>query len=162
MRAEESLLAAELLDRPPLTQGSGHFLTVDRFQVIDKIGEIYHIESTVRGLSLDIRLKTREEKSVKLVNNEVALRRFLGNGNIEIDNNTAERALRSVAVGRKKWLFVRSDKGGKTAAIIYTILETAKLNNINLVKYLHKVFDTIQDYQSNKLQNLLPWNIKLE
>lgn len=159
-------------------------------RVIDKIGEIYHIESTVRGLSPDVRLKTRKDKSVKLVNelftgfknaykqlpkksstakaiayavnNEVALRRFLGNGNIEIDNNAAERALRSVAVGRKNWLFAGSDKGGKTAAIIYTILETAKLNNVNPVKYLHKVFDVIQDYKANKLQDLLPWNIKLE
>ena len=159
-------------------------------RVIDKIGEIYHIESTVRGLSPDLRLKTRKDKSVKLVNelftgfknaykqlpkksstakaiayavnNEVALRRFLGNGNLEIDNNAAERALRSVAVGRKNWLFAGSDKGGKTAAIIYTILETAKLNNVNPVKYLHKVFDVIQDYKANKLQDLLPWNIKLE
>ena len=96
------------------------------------------------------------------LNNEVALKRFLGNGNIEIDNNAAERALRSVAVGRKNWLFAGSDKGGKTAAIIYTILETAKLNNVNPVKYLHKVFDIIQDYKANKLQDLLPWNIKLE
>ena len=160
------------------------------YRIIDKIGEIYHIESTVRGLSPDVRLKTRKEKSVKLVNelftgfkkaykqlpkksstakaiayavnNEVALKRFLGNGNIEIDNNAAERALRSVAVGRKNWLFAGSDKGGETAAIIYTILETAKLNNVNPVKYLHKVFDIIQDYQANKLQDLLPWNIKLE
>jgi transposase len=159
-------------------------------RIIDKIGKIYYIESTVRGMSSDVRLKTRKEKSAKLVNelftgfkkaykqlpkksstakaiayalnNEVALRRFLGNGNIEIDNNAAERALRSVAVGRKNWLFAGSDKGGKTAAIIYTILETAKLNNVNPVKYLHKVFDIIQDYKANKLENLLPWNIKLE
>ena len=160
------------------------------YRIIDKIGEIYHIESNISGMSPDVRLKTRKEKSVKLVNelftgfkkaykqlpkksstakaiayavnNEVALKRFLGNGNIEIDNNAAERALRSVAVGRKNWLFAGSDKGGKTAAIIYTILETAKLNNVNPVKYLHKVFDIIQDYQANKLQDLLPWNIKLE
>ena len=159
-------------------------------RIIDKISKIYYIESTVRGMSSDVRLKTRKEKSAKLVNelftgfkkaykqlpkksstakaiayalnNEVALKRFLGNGNIEIDNNAAERALRSVAVGRKNWLFAGSDKGGKTAAIIYTILETAKLNNVNPVKYLHKVFDIIQDYKANKLQDLLPWNIKLE
>ena len=67
-----------------------------------------------------------------------------------------------MAVGRKNWLFAGSDKGGKTAAIIYTILETAKLNNVNPVKYLHKVFDVIQGYKTNKLQDLLPWNIKLE
>ena len=158
--------------------------------VIDKIGEIYHIESEIRGLDPGTRLKTRKEKSEKLVeelfagfrkaygklpkksstgqaiayalNNEVALKRFLDNGNIEIDNNAAERALRSVAVGRKNWLFAGSDDGGKTASIIYTLVETAKLNNVNPVKYLHKVFDVIQDYKANKLQDLLPWNVKLE
>jgi len=96
------------------------------------------------------------------LNIEVALRKFLSDGNVEIDNNAAERALRSVAVGRKNWLFAGSDEGGKTASIIYTILETAKLNNVNPVKYLHKVFDVIQDYKANHLQDLLPWNIKLE
>ena len=92
----------------------------------------------------------------------MALKRFLDNGNIEIDNNAAERALRSVEVGRKNWLFAGSDDGGKTASIIYTLVETAKLNNVNPVKYLHKVFDVIQDYKANKLQDLLPWNVKLE
>ena len=158
--------------------------------IIEKIGEVYKIESKIRGLDPDIRLKTRKEKSVKLVdelftgfkkaykqlpkksstakaiayalNIEAALRKFLDNGNIEIDNNAAERALRSVAVGRKNWLFAGSDEGGKTASIIYTILETAKLNNVNPVKYLHKVFDVIQDYKANHLKDLLPWNIKLE
>ena len=95
-------------------------------------------------------------------NNEKALRRFVDDGNIEIDNNAAERALRSVAVGRKNWLFAGSDNGGKTAAIIYTLIETAKLNDINPVKYLHKIFDVIQDYNSSKMEDLLPWNIKLE
>lgn len=158
--------------------------------VINKIAEIYHVESEVRGLDPGIRLKSRQEKSVKLVNelfngfkkaykqlpkksstaaaiayalnNEVALRRFLDNGSIEIDNNAAERALRSIAVGRKNWLFAGSDEGGKTGSIIYTLVETAKLNDINPVKYLHKVLDVIQDYKANKLQDLLPWNIKLE
>jgi transposase len=158
--------------------------------IIEKIGEIYEIESKIRGLDPDIRLQTRKEKSVKLVdelfagfknaykqlpkksstakaiayalNIEAALRKFLSNGNVEIDNNAAERALRSVAVGRKNWLFAGSDEGGKTASIIYTILETAKLNNVNPVKYLYKVFDVIQDYKANHLQDLLPWNIKLE
>ena len=160
------------------------------FAVIDKIAEIYGVEAKIRGMPPDVRLRTRKKESVELVNelfagfkkaykqlpkksstaqaiayalgNEVALRRFLDNGNIEIDNNAAERALRSVAVGRKNWLFAGSNKGGETAAIIYTLIETAKLNNINPVKYLHKVFDVIQDYKANHLQDLLPWNIKLE
>ena len=62
------------------------------------------------------------------LNNETALRRFLDNGNIEIDNNAAERALRAVAIGRKNWLFAGSDNGGNTAATFYTLIETAKLN----------------------------------
>ena len=160
------------------------------FAVIEKIGEIYQVESEVRGLDPGRRWEVRQEKSVKLVNelfagfkkaysqlpkksttakaiayaanNEKALKRFLDDGNIEIDNNAAERALRSVAVGRKNWLFAGSDNGGKTAAIIYTLIETAKLNGINPVKYLHKVFDVIQDYNSTKMVDLLPWNIKLE
>ncbi len=160
------------------------------FAVIEKIGEIYQVESEARGLDPVKRLEIRQEKSVKLVNelfagfkkaysqlpkksstakaiayatnNEKALRRFVDDGNIEIDNNAAERALRSVAVGRKNWLFAGSDNGGKTAAIIYTLIETAKLNDINPVKYLHKIFDVIQDYNSSKMEDLLPWNIKLE
>ncbi len=88
--------------------------------------------------------------------------RFLDNGNIEIDNNAAERALRAVAIGRKNWLFAGSDNGGNTAATFYTLIETAKLNNINPVKYLHKVFEVIQDYKANRIEDLLPWNIKLE
>lgn len=160
------------------------------FAVLEKIGEVYQVESEIRGLDPGKRLETRQEKSVKLVrelfagfrkaynqlpkksstaqaiayaiNNEKALKRFLDDGNIEIDNNAAERALRSVAVGRKNWLFAGSDNGGKAAAIIYTLIETAKLNDINPVKYLHKVFAVIQDYNSTKIEDLLPWNIKLE
>ena len=159
------------------------------FAVLEKIGEIYQLESEARGLDPARRLEIRQKKSVKLVNelfvgfrkaytqlpkksstakaiayatnNEKALKRFLEHGSIEIDNNAAERALRSVAIGRKNWLFAGSDNGGKTAAIIYTLIETAKLNDINPVKYLHKVFSVIQDYNSSKIEDLLPWNIKL-
>ena len=158
--------------------------------IVEKIAGIYEIESQVRGLKPEKRLKIRREKSKELVdelftgfnkaykqlpsksstakaikyalNNERALRRFLDDGNIEIDNNAAERALRAVAVGRKNWLFAGSDKGGDTAAIFYTLIETVKLNNLNPVKYLHKVFEVIQDYKANHIEDLLPWNIKLE
>lgn len=107
--------------------------------------------------------KSRTAQAIKYAfNNEKALKRFLENGQIEIDNNAAERALRSVAVGRKNWTFAGSDKGGDSAAIIYTIIETAKLNKVNSWKYLQKVLDIIQDYNSNKLEDLLPWNLTLE
>lgn len=95
-------------------------------------------------------------------NQEKALLRFLDNGQIEIDNNAAERAMRSIAIGRKNWLFAGSDKGGENAAIIYSIIETAKMNKINPWKYLQKVLEIMQDYNSNKLEELLPWNLPLE
>ena len=86
----------------------------------------------------------------------------MDNGTIEIDNNIAERALRAIAVGRKNWLFAGSDEGGETAANIYSLIETAKLNNINPWQYLKKVLSVIQDYNSQKLHELLPWNIQLD
>ena len=61
------------------------------------------------------------------MNNQIALMRFLDNGKIEIDNNAAERAMRSIAIGRKNWLFAGSDNGGHAAAAIYSIIETVKL-----------------------------------
>ena len=70
--------------------------------------------------------------------------------------------MRSIAVGRKNWMFAGSDKGGDSAAVIYTLIETAKLNDIHPWKYLKKLLEVIQDYNSHKIQDLLPWNIKLE
>ncbi len=95
------------------------------------------------------------------LNNEAALRRFLDDGKIEIDNNAAERAMRPIAVGRKNWMFAGSDNGGHTAAGIYSLIETAKMNNINPHLYLQKVLATIQDYNHKKIADLLPWNIIL-
>ena len=88
--------------------------------------------------------------------------RSLDNGRIEIDNNAAEGAMRSIAIGRKNWLFAGSDRGGDTAAAMYSLIETAKLNNINPWKYLQKVLGTIQDNNSTKIAELLPWNLRLE
>ena len=89
------------------------------------------------------------------------LEKFLKDGAIEIDNNIAKRALRGIAVGRKNWLFAGSDGGGNIASAFYTLIETAKLNDINPEKYLKNVLSVIQDYNSQKIEELLPWNIKL-
>ena len=160
------------------------------FKTLEQIAAIYQIEKEIKGLDSDERRKIRQIKSKELVqklfaawkkfynelpkksstaqaisyalNNEVALMRFLDNGKIEIDNNAAERSIRSIAVGRKNWLFAGSDRGGETAAAMYSLIETAKLNNINPWKYLQKVLDTIQDHNSTKMTELLPWNLKLE
>ena len=156
---------------------------------MEQISLIYKLEADVRGLEPDKRLEYRQKYSKELVrklfsnlkkyrdklsqkstttiainyamNNKVALMRFLDDGHIEIDNNAAERAMRSIAIGRKNWLFAGSDQGGSTAANIYSLIETAKLNNINPWQYLEKVLRTIQDYNANKVYELLPWNIDL-
>ena len=107
--------------------------------------------------------KSRTAKAIAYaLNNEEALKRFITNGKIEIDNNAAERALRAVAVGRKNWLFAGSDEGGKSAANIYTLLETAKLNGINPWHYLRKVLTVLPDHSIQKMQELLPWNLRLD
>ena len=93
------------------------------------------------------------------LNNEIALKRFLNDGRVEIDNNAAERALRAIAIGRKNWLFAGSDNGGEAAANIYTVIETAKINGLNPELYLKKILSKIQDYNSQKIADLLPWNI---
>ncbi len=153
------------------------------------MSDIYKIEAEIKGLDPGERLKVRQKNSKILVeeffktikealvklpqkgntakairytlNNQEALMRFLDDGKIEIDNNAAERSMRSIALGRKNWMFAGSDDGGSTAAIFYTIIETAKLNNVNPWLYLKKILEVIQDYNSNKLADLLPWNLKL-
>lgn len=156
---------------------------------LDTIGKIYKIEEEISGHDPGERLTLRQERSSPLVeelftkwkrslkdlpkksttglaiayalNNEEALKRYLSDGKIEIDNNTAERAMRSVALGRKNWLFAGSDAGGETAASIYTITETAKLNGVNPWLYLQYVLAKIQDHNAQKIADLLPWNLKL-
>ena len=158
--------------------------------VLEEIGKVYEVEENIRGLSSQERLKARTKHSKPLVdklfkslkkeyknlpkksstakaiayalNNEEALKRFLENGRIEIDNNAAERAMRVIALGRKNYLFAGSDAGGERAAAIYSLIETAKLNGINPWLYLREVLGRIQDHNSQKLAELLPWNIKLE
>ncbi|MGH0000524.1 IS66 family transposase [Pseudovibrio ascidiaceicola] len=68
-------------------------------------------------------------------------RPYLDNGSLELDNNTAERAMRSVALGRKNYLFMRSEGGYKAAAVAYTLIETAKLNNVDPSCLAHVGFD---------------------
>ena len=159
-------------------------------EILIRIGEIYKIEKDIRGKPPNERLKIRQEKSKELIsnlfkrlkdlknklpaksitakaityalNNEDALQIFLTDGKIEIDNNIAENAMRPIALGRKNWLFAGSDNGGNIAANIYTITETCKANKVNPQKYLTKVLSVINGYKVKDIENLLPWNLKLE
>lgn len=153
------------------------------------ISALYDIERSVRGQQPEQRRSARQAQSKPLVeelhqwmheqlqslskksttadairyalNHWKALTRFLEDGRIEIDNNTAERALRSVALGRKNYLFLGSDNGGDRAATLYSLLGTAKLNDVNPERYLTHVLNVISDCKVNKVHELLPWNVRL-
>jgi transposase len=83
---------------------------------------------------------------------------FLEDGRICLSNNAAERALRGIALGRKAWLFAGSERGGDRAALIYTLIQTAKLNNVDPQAWLADVLARIADQPARRLVDLLPWN----
>ena len=85
------------------------------------------------------------------------LRPYLENDFLELDNNTAERSMRCIALGRKNYLFMGSEGGGKSAAIAYTLVETAKLNGVDPQAWLTDTLARIADHKINKLDELMPW-----
>ena len=93
-----------------------------------------------------------------LLAHEARLWTFLRAPDIPLTNNAAERALRGIAVGRHNWTFAGSDAGGRRAAAIYTLIETAKLNDVDPQAWLADVLARIADTPQNRLADLLPWN----
>ncbi len=96
-----------------------------------------------------------------MLNRWPAFIRFLGDGRICLTNNAVERVLRGVALGRKNWTFCGSDRGGHRAAAIYTLIVTAKLNDIDPEAWLADVLARINDHPMAKIDQLLPWNWKI-
>ena len=88
------------------------------------------------------------------------LRGYLDNGFLELDNNRAERSMRGIAIGRKNYMFSGSEHGGISAALIYTLIETAKLNGVDPQAWLTDVLTRIADHKINMIDELLPWNYK--
>jgi transposase len=86
---------------------------------------------------------------------------FLDDGRICLTNNAAERELRGIALGRKSWLFAGSDRGGERAAIMYTLIQTARLNGVDPQVWLADVLASINDYNIQNLAELVPWNWKI-
>jgi transposase len=156
-------------------------------EAVERIGQLYLIESEIRGRPPDERQQVRHERARPLLialhewfkttltrisrKSEVAaaigyalarwpaLVRYCDDGHIEIDNNAAERALRAVVLGRKNYLFAGSDAGGERAAAIYSLLGSAKLNDIDPEAYLTSVLRRIADHPINRIVELLPWNL---
>jgi transposase len=157
-------------------------------ELLNRIGLLFDIERDIRGQPPDDRRRVREERSVPLLEElkrsyEVALKtvsgksefakalryalkrwqsftRYTTDGRLEISNNAAERAIRPLALGRKNWLFAGSDTGGERAAVMYTIIQTAKLNDLDPEAYLRDVIGRIQDHSQLRIHELLPWNVK--
>lgn len=156
-------------------------------QALVRIGELFRIEAEVNGRSPLRRRRMRQARTVPVLtelkswmnettaqvsaksplalaigyslSNWTALTNFVGDGRIDAHNNAAERALRGVAIGRKNYLHVGSDAGGHTAAVMYTLLGTAKLSGINPQRYLRHVLERIADHPSNRIDELLPWAV---
>jgi hypothetical protein len=84
--------------------------------------------------------------------------RFLEDGRVCLSNNAAERALRGIALGRKSWLFCGSDRGGQRAAAMYSLIVTAKMNDVDPQAWLADVLSRIAEHPAHRLDELLPWN----
>lgn len=152
-----------------------------------RIADLYVIEKQIKGQPPDFRREQRQSRAGPLLDtlkiwltqslsklsakSELAgairyalsrwpaLTRYRDDGQLEIDNNAAERALRAVALGRKNYLFCGSDAGGERAAAIYSLIGTAKLNDLDPEAYLQYVIERIAEHPANKLHALLPWNV---
>ena len=156
-------------------------------EALVRIGELYGIETEIRGQAAAVRQQIRKARAgpklealhqwlittVRQLSKKSdlagaihyalarwkALTRYCDDGRVEIDNNAAERALRAVALGRKNYLFAGADCGGERAAAIYSLIGTAKLNDIDPEAYLRYVLTHIAEHPINRIDELLPWNL---
>ena len=175
-----------------LVKGSGSSTAE---QAVRQIADLYAIEKEIRGQPPDIRKAARQDRSKPRLEsfenwlrselNQVSrksalgkaisyalsrlthLKIYLDHGELELDNNTAERGMRSIAVGRKNYLFIGSEGGGKAAAIAYTLIETCKRNDVDPQAWLTdvdpqawltNVLNQLPDHKINRIHELLPWN----
>ena len=155
-------------------------------EAVRRIDALFEIERGINGETPERRRSVRQELSAPLVadleqwmreqraklsrGNDVAkamdymlkrwsaFTRFLDDGRVCLSNNAAERALRGIALGRKSWLFCGSDRGGERAALMYSLIVTAKMNDIDPQAWLADVLARIADHPAHRLDELLPWN----
>jgi transposase len=155
-------------------------------EAVRRIDALFEIERAINGQNADRRKAVRQELSAPLVadletwmreqraklsrGNDVAkamdymlkrwtaFTRFLDDGRICLSNNAAERGVRGIALGRKSWLFCGSDRGGERAAVMYSLIVTAKMNDIDPQAWLADVLARIAEHPVQRLDELLPWN----
>jgi hypothetical protein len=156
-------------------------------EAVERIRALYRIEKEIKGKSADERRAVRSERARPLFDDmrrwmeqaltqlapksETAaaihyalglwdpLARYLDDGRIEIDNMIAERALRPVAIGRRNYLFAGSDAGARRAAILYSLIGTARLNGLDPEAYLRYVLSRIGEHPIKHIEELLPWKV---
>lgn len=157
---------------------------------LQRIGALYAVERDIRGEQPSVRARVRQERTVPLLaelhgwlaatlqsvsaKSDLAgaikyalvrwpaLTRYCADGCIEIDNNTAERAIRPVVLGRRNYLFAGSDAGGERAAAMYSLLGSALLNERDPYRYLRHVLERIAEHPIQRIAELLPWRVTLE
>ncbi|HCB2860388.1 IS66 family transposase [Klebsiella aerogenes] len=158
-------------------------------EALRRIGELYAVEAEIRGMAAEQRLAERQRKTKPLLsaleswlrekmktlsrrselakafayalNQWPALTYYADDGWAEADNNIAENALRMVSLGRKNWLFFGSDLGGERGALLYSLIGTCKLNDVDPESYLRHVLDVIADWPVNRVSEQLPWRVAL-
>jgi transposase len=155
-------------------------------EAVRRIDALFEIERAINGQSAERRQAVRQEVSAPLVadlerwlreerpklsrGNDLAkamdyllkrwpaFTRFLDDGRICLSNNAAERALRGIALGRKSWLFAGSDRGGQRAAVMYGLIVTAKMNDVDPQAWLADILARIAEHPAHRIDELLPWN----
>jgi transposase len=178
----------ELADVAAKARGTLAVIAPLAFEAVKRIDAIFDIEREINGRAIAERLAVRRAQVAPLVaeletwmraqrgklsrHSDVgkamdymlkrwdSFTRFLDDGRICLTNNAAERALRGIALGRKSWLFAGSDRGGERAAVMYTLIQTARLNDVDPHAWLADVLARVNDHNIQKLDQLLPWNWK--
>ncbi len=157
--------------------------------VLNLIQKLYAIETSIKELTVEQRRKARQERSLPIIqqikdyldkaallvppksaiglavhytlNQWSKLLVYLDHGELSIDNNRAERAVKPFVIGRKNWLFANTRSGASASAILYSLVETANANSIRPEHYLQALFEQLPTTPAENIEQLMPWNIKL-